>query len=210
MLPCSDNFFRYFKNYDKYSEDLKISEKDEETHKSSHSNGSEGESELRILQKPKSPPRFIESPKYGLGLSPIKKFIAHHSPPNTSPVNGGMSTDVHKNFSLAAAAISVKRKTNPLPLNVEKGSLLSVEKSSKGSPVTKDISPSTLLSKLPLQEFQQSHHQTVGGKLKKQPGLKKPEVSPVRFTEGLRLPILNNKDSIQEKNIPSSGESTSS
>jgi len=70
-LPCSENFFRYFKNYDRYMEEKKGTEGDLAV-KTSSTEGTR-ESELggestRSLpsQLSKSPVRTIESPKYGL------------------------------------------------------------------------------------------------------------------------------------------------
>lgn len=77
-LPCSENFFRYFKNYDRYMEDKQKSGKDPS--KSPTSTDSETEQYLKIGVPPKSPVRSIESPKYGLGLSPINRFLTQHSP----------------------------------------------------------------------------------------------------------------------------------
>jgi hypothetical protein len=82
-LPCSENFFRYFKNYDKYMQekqkttttsggDHPMSEPDDV---SSHSSS----------KQTRSPVRQIESPKYGLGLSVIDKFMNIHSPTALSP-----------------------------------------------------------------------------------------------------------------------------
>jgi len=73
-LPCSENFFRYFKNYDKYME-----EKNEPSVEEDLSNGGES-STSQLSQLSKSPVRSIESPKYGLALSPIQMFLNQHSP----------------------------------------------------------------------------------------------------------------------------------
>lgn len=65
-LPCSDNFFRYFRNYDKYMEEKKAD--------GSRSPVNDDPSYL-LPKLLKSPIRTIESPKYGLALSPIHKFV---------------------------------------------------------------------------------------------------------------------------------------
>lgn len=73
-LPCSENFFRYFKNYDKYMEEKQNElpvEIDDMSNESSTS---------QLSQLSKSPVRSIESPKYGLALSPIQMFLEQHSP----------------------------------------------------------------------------------------------------------------------------------
>lgn len=66
-LPCSDNFFRYFRNYDKYMEEKKTS-----ADGSRSPIAGEGDLLPKLL---KSPIRSIESPKYNLALSPIHKFV---------------------------------------------------------------------------------------------------------------------------------------
>jgi hypothetical protein len=79
-LPCSENFFRYFRNYDKYMEDkLKAST-------SSDQNMASEEDLAGVLpQMAKSPIREIKSPKYGLGIQVIDKFMEVHSPTAGSP-----------------------------------------------------------------------------------------------------------------------------
>lgn len=74
-LPCSENFFRYFRNYDKYMEDkLKTST-------TSDQNMASEEDLAGVLpQMAKSPIREIKSPKYGLGIQVIDKFMEVHSP----------------------------------------------------------------------------------------------------------------------------------
>lgn len=78
-MPCSDNFFRYFKNYDKYMDDKTKQQTvyKDSSPKSDNSDGSGGQEFLRTTTggPKKIPLRGIESPKYGLGLSPIHKFI---------------------------------------------------------------------------------------------------------------------------------------
>jgi hypothetical protein len=70
-LPCSENFFRYFKNYDKYMEEKRLEEANQ---------SSGGAVSTELSQESKSPVRSIESPKYSLSLSPIQKFLKVHSP----------------------------------------------------------------------------------------------------------------------------------
>ena len=79
-LPCSDNFFRYFKNYDRYMEEKKAEENqgvnpvaktsESGTMESDNLGGNESTKSFHS-QLSKSPVRTIESPKYGLQLSPI-------------------------------------------------------------------------------------------------------------------------------------------
>jgi len=74
-LPCSENFFRYFKNYDKYM--------DEKTKTNPNDDQKMTDPDEPVSSKQreaKSPVRQIESPKYGLGLSVIDKFMNIHSP----------------------------------------------------------------------------------------------------------------------------------
>jgi hypothetical protein len=102
-LPCSDNFFRYFKNYDNYMEDRNKKKGTDRTTKSPNSTDSEGDYSYLMQKVSKSPVRSIESPKYGLGLSPIHKFIAQNSPCG-SPTN----LDVNRKFKLSDAAAILK------------------------------------------------------------------------------------------------------
>ena len=115
-LPCSENFFRYFKNYDKYMEEKRAEEGSQCAAQTTAANlefgkvassvstvsndGSNQNSEGGVKgglnsagdssstssvmnQLSKSPVRSIESPKYGLALSPIQKFMRVHSPPHS-------------------------------------------------------------------------------------------------------------------------------
>lgn len=79
-LPCSDNFFRYFKNYDKYMEEKKQADENTRTSQATGEDSNGGDSGSMLSQLSKSPVRTIESPKYGLALSPIQKFMKLHSP----------------------------------------------------------------------------------------------------------------------------------
>jgi hypothetical protein len=84
-LPCSDNFFRYFKNYEKYTgEEKKMPERDDCL--SPQSSKSNEDANYLLPKLKKSPARFIGSPKYNLGLSPIQKFVNKHNSPQMSPV----------------------------------------------------------------------------------------------------------------------------
>jgi hypothetical protein len=82
-LPCSDNFFRYFRNYDKYMEEKKLAGDGAR----SPTNGDEDSGYL-LPKLLKSPIRSIESPKYNLLLSPIHKFVKQHNSPLHSPAGG--------------------------------------------------------------------------------------------------------------------------
>ena len=76
-LPCSENFFRYFRNYDRYMEEKnKPARKDSAKSPLSSSSDQEGNL-LKISTSPKNNLgiRAVESPKYGLGLSPIHRFM---------------------------------------------------------------------------------------------------------------------------------------
>lgn len=73
-LPCSDNFFRYFRNYDKYMEEKKVDG-------SKSPQNSDDDANYLLPKLLKSPIRSIESPRYNLGLQPINKFITKHTSP---------------------------------------------------------------------------------------------------------------------------------
>jgi hypothetical protein len=89
-LPCSENFFRYFKNYDRYMEEKqKGIPGRKDSAKSPLSDDSQDANHLRIQTSPKNLVRAIESPKNWLGLSPLHRFMQSHSPGSLSPVNRG-------------------------------------------------------------------------------------------------------------------------
>lgn len=64
-LPCSENFFRYFRNYDKYMEDKAKTTTNSEDQVMASELDANG---VAVPQMAKSPIREIKSPKYGLGL----------------------------------------------------------------------------------------------------------------------------------------------
>lgn len=90
-LPCSENFFRYFKNYDKYVEGGQKSPVG-----SDHSGGSASSDKQKVERRKtdtlapmlKVSTKVLESPKYGLGMSPINQFLSQNSPLN-SPLSTG-------------------------------------------------------------------------------------------------------------------------
>ena len=91
-LPCSENFFRYFKNYDRYMEEKRTEEAAQRGEQATSSGTTDISSESR------SPVRSIESPKYSLSLSPIQKFLKVHSPRRQSSPTMTSSQTISQEF----------------------------------------------------------------------------------------------------------------
>lgn len=122
-LPCSENFFRYLKNYDQITDQKQKLRKD--SNKSPSSTDSEDPNFLKSNTnnlEPKSPGvRSINSPKYGLGMTVINNFIQKCSPTG-SPVNSrkhsgklNVDTQSQKNFlSTFANQVNKQKTLSPL------------------------------------------------------------------------------------------------
>lgn len=65
-LPCSDNFFRYFRNYDIYMEERKISGDGQKS-----PDNTDDDASYLLPKLLKSPIRSIKPPMYNLALSPV-------------------------------------------------------------------------------------------------------------------------------------------
>jgi hypothetical protein len=72
-LPCSENYFRYLKNYDNYM----VQKAKKDPSQKSPTNLDLNERGLLDILKgsPKSPLRSITIPKKSMGLSPIDNFF---------------------------------------------------------------------------------------------------------------------------------------
>lgn len=153
-LPCSDNFFRYFRNYDKYMEEKRAAGDGAK----SPTNGDDDASYL-LPKLLKSPIRSIESPKYNLALSPIHKFVKQHNSPQHSPAGGlqnqaGFNIDTQaQKILLQHAAINVREQMSALT-----GLTLSDTNANEDSKMEEvAYSPKTTIQNIPLQRFKQSH-----------------------------------------------------
>jgi len=178
-FPCSHNFFRFIKNYDKYKEETLT-----KGAKSPDSSGS---------KSPCSPISSIALPKYDLELSPVNKYLKN------SPSGGGggkafnfnVDTKSQKHF-LANAASKIKQG---------EGAADQEEEASKDDESLKEIletqSPEAktqVINKIPITQFKQSQLTSVKGKLMKTKSYeeeeekKKGDRSPTQIEQAIRLP----------------------
>jgi hypothetical protein len=157
-LPCSENFFRYFKNYDKYMEEKVKTNPGEDSMKDVGEDGTQSQTQI-----PRSPVRQIESPKYGLGLSVIDKFMNQHSPSSPtalSPTGQRMVFNIDTN--------SQKMMLQQAALNVKDNLMMQVDEQPEGYEQFLDhSSPKTIIQNIPIQQFKQNHIQMIDGKLSK-------------------------------------------
>lgn len=153
-LPCSENFFRYFKNYDKYMEEKgKAGGPARKDSAKSPLSSDSNDDHLKIQTSPKNLQiRSIESPKYGLGLSPIHKFLSTHSPGSVSP---GLRPEKKASFNIDTQTQKGMLKVAASTLKSSGGSFGdSLQAKPKEAPIhayLKDTSPRTLVKNIPLQ-----------------------------------------------------------
>ena len=99
-------------------------------------------SDLLLAKLTKSPVRSIESPKYGLGLSPIQKFMNVHSP-TTSP------TQNKKDFNIDTQSqkVMLQHATNKLK---ETSEVSNEDKDEGLQDYLRDQSPTQIIQNIPI------------------------------------------------------------
>ena len=152
-LPCSDNYFRYFKNYDKYMEEQLIKKSEGKVDLTAE------EQAMLIPQHQKSPVREIQSPKYDLGLSPIERFMTTGSP-NLSPISPAkqgqgkfFNIDTFSQRTMLLNAHSMIKKDSKDREDLFTEVSTKEEEEKKFDQVLQEKSMSEILSNVPIEKF---------------------------------------------------------